>query len=492
MLTPRSSIGLLLLAFFVVSAPLVIGNLRALVQVDRLATQSDELVVNSINVVKESAAVEDALTEMERYARQFKILEDDALLDRYHDRRKSLEAMLFRIGSLISDARISADLDTIESSVKASGELMGQSKSGSQDIVLAIDNLASLDSAVDRISIAANETVQSELRRIDQATENARRSLAWQSWMLAPATVALALLFTYLVQRPLRQTGIAIRQLGEGRLEQPIVVNGPEDMRVLGHELDWLRTRLLQSEQENDQFLRRVSHELKTPLASVREGIELLVDGTVGSREAEGREVMELVRDNSLELQRQIENLLAYNMRNIQEHTVRFTRLKLNEIIDGLRERHRLTLTSRNIELRLLDTTTSLFADREKMRVVLENLISNAIRYSPDGGTVTVAAIDMDDGSSIVEVMDLGPGIPNEERRFIFRPFYQGKPSSQAHALRGTGLGLSVAVDNVRAQGGTLTLVNSSHGARFRITLPERTEENAACEPTFVSSSAPA
>lgn len=492
MLTPRSSIGLLLLAFFVVSAPLVVGNVRALVQVDRLSSQSDELVVNSIRVVQESAAVEDALTELERYARQFKILEDESLLDRYHDRRKSLEAMLFRISSLISDARISADLDTIEASVKASGVLMEKSQSQSQDIVLAIENLTSLDAAVDRISIAANETVRSELRRLDSATDNARRSLAWQSWMLVPATVALALLFTYLVQRPLRQTGVAIRQLGEGRLEQPIEVTGPEDMRVLGDELNWLRTRLLESEQQNDQFLRRVSHELKTPLASVREGVELLADGTVAARDEEGREVLELVRDNSLELQRQIENLLAYNMRNIQEHAVRLTEIKLHEVIDSLRERHRLTLNSRNINLRLLDTTNGIFADREKMRVVLENLVSNAIRYSPDGGAVTVAAVHKDDGSSIVEVMDLGPGVPADERRFIFRAFYQGKPSTENHALRGTGLGLSVAVDNVRAQGGTLTLVNSAHGARFRITLPERTEEAVECDSFYASSSAPA
>jgi len=491
-LTPRSSIGLLLLAFFVVSAPLVVGNLRAVVQVDRLSSQSDELVVNSIRVVKESSAVADALTELERYARQFKILEDENLLDLYHDRRKSLEAMLFRIGSLISDPRIAADLDTIESSVRASGELMQKSKSQSQDVVLAIEYLTTLDDTVNRITIAANDTVRNELRRLDAATNNARRSLAWQSWMLAPATIALALLFTYLVLRPVRQTSLAIRQLGEGQLDRQIEISGPQDMQLLGDELNWLRTRLLESEVQNDQFLRRVSHELKTPLASVREGIELMVDGTVGAADDEGQEVLELVRDNSLELQRQIENLLAYNMRNVQENSVRWSDINLKDIIDGLRERHRLTLTSRKINLRLLDTTKGIRADREKMRVVLENLISNAIRYSPDEGVVTVAAIRMDDGMSVVEVMDQGPGIPEAERRFIFRAFYQGKPSSEAHALRGTGLGLSVAVDNVRAQGGALTLVKSPHGARFRITLPQITEENVECESLYVSSSAPA
>ena len=349
-----------------------------------------------------------------------------------------------------------------------------------------------MDQTVSRIGIAANDTVQSELRLLDSATENVRRSLAWQSWMLAPATIALALLFTFLVQRPVRQTGAAIRRLGEGHLDDTVEVHGPDDMRVLGDELNWLRTRLLESERESNQFLRRVSHELKTPLASVREGVELLADGTVGSREPEGQEVLELVRDNSLELQRQIENLLAYNMRNVQENTVRFSDINLTELIDGLRERHRLTLSTREIQLRVLDTTHGISADREKLRTALENLVSNAIRYSPDGGVVTVAAIRMDDNTSIVEVMDQGPGIPEAERRFIFRPFYQGKPSSEPHALRGTGLGLSVAVDNIRAQGGALTLVNSSHGARFRITLPELIEENHECESLYASSSAPA
>ena len=113
--------------------------------------------------------------------------------------------------------------------------------------------------------------------------------------------------------RPIRQIDSAISQLGKGTFSKAIAVRGPTDLVDLGRQLEWLRMRLLELAQERNRFLRHMSHELKTPLASIREGTELLMDGAVGELDSAQREVTTILRDNGIKLQQLIENLLSFS-----------------------------------------------------------------------------------------------------------------------------------------------------------------------------------
>ena len=111
----------------------------------------------------------------------------------------------------------------------------------------------------------------------------------------------------------MRQVDRAIRELGEGDFSRPITVSGPNDIETLGRQLEWLRHRLKESTDEKNKFLRHMSHELKTPLANIREGTELLLDGSVGQLDHQQQEVTSILRDNSVKLQKLIENLLTFS-----------------------------------------------------------------------------------------------------------------------------------------------------------------------------------
>ena len=104
----------------------------------------------------------------------------------------------------------------------------------------------------------------------------------WGFILLIPLTAGAILLFSLRVGRPLGQIDRAISELGSGALHHPIAVRGPADLERLGRQIEWLRQRLLELAQERSRFLRHMSHELKTPLANIREGTELLMDGAVG------------------------------------------------------------------------------------------------------------------------------------------------------------------------------------------------------------------
>ena len=122
----------------------------------------------------------------------------------------------------------------------------------------------------------------------------------WGFVLLMPLTGRAILLFSLRVVRPLRQIDRAISELGSGALHRQIQVRGPADIEKLGRQLEWLRLRLLELAQERNRFLRHMSHELKTPLANIREGTELLMDGAVGELASGQREVTGILRENGL------------------------------------------------------------------------------------------------------------------------------------------------------------------------------------------------
>ncbi|HYM28768.1 MAG TPA: histidine kinase dimerization/phospho-acceptor domain-containing protein, partial [Steroidobacteraceae bacterium] len=121
-----------------------------------------------------------------------------------------------------------------------------------------------------------------------------------------------ALALTRLIARPIAEIDLAIRQLGDADFERPIRVHGPDDLQSLGERLEWLRRRLIELEAQKNRFLRHLSHDLKTPLAALREGTELLNDQVAGPLAPPQQQVVAIMRDNSVKLQRLIEELLGY------------------------------------------------------------------------------------------------------------------------------------------------------------------------------------
>ena len=163
-----------------------------------------------------------------------------------------------------------------------------------------------------------------------------------------------------------------------------------------------------------------MSHELKTPLANIREGTELLMDGAVGALGAGQREVTAILQDNSIKLQRMIENLLSFSAWQSNSAALDPSEFRIRPVVKQVLENQQLTLVSQRLRLDVKIDDIALYADRGKMRLILENLLSNAIKYSPRGGTITVRA--QPSGADLVlEVADAGAGIPRDRARHTFR-----------------------------------------------------------------------
>ena len=203
----------------------------------------------------------------------------------------------------------------------------------------------------DTVAQQSNAQIDAEVAALEAQTQRANRRLCWQSALLLPLTLIAILGLTLAVGRPLRQLDRAISELGRGTFSRPIAVSGPLDLERLGGQLEWLRSRLLDLAQERNRFLRHMSHELKTPLANIREGTELLMDGAVGELDSNQREVTGILRDNGIKLQRLIENLLSFSAWQTSSVGLDTSEFRLRPVVKQVLENQQLTLLSQRVRL---------------------------------------------------------------------------------------------------------------------------------------------
>ena len=469
---PRSLTGLILLGFVIVALPALLGTISAAIEMRKLSTASERLVVNGVAATQYTQALVRQVSSLERTARLYQIIPRPTLLDTYRQNRdllrKTLDGFSALPGGNEERARVIKSMhgtvDLISSAIDSRS---------SANISRTLREFTALARDAGQLSRLASAQTDRELKQLQAETEKVRRRLYWQSLALIPITIGLIVMFALFLARPIRQIDAAIGAIGHGQLTEPVQVQGPSDLRALGRQLEWLRVRLMDIAEERNRFLRHMSHELKTPLANIREGTELLMEGAVGSLTGEQREVTGILRDNSLRLQRLIENLLSYSEWQAKRSDLEVGEIRLLPLVKSAIETYQLPLNAHGLRLDLQVPDLTLAADREKLKLILDNLISNAVKFTPDGGTITLrAAYDGEGQNVVLDVADTGPGIPPQERPRIFEAFYQGA-TPQGGLVRGTGIGLSVVQEFVLAHGGSIEIVDGEFpGAHFRVRLP--------------------
>jgi two-component system sensor histidine kinase GlrK len=169
-------------------------------------------------------------------------------------------------------------------------------------------------------------------------------------------------------------------------------------------------------------------------------------------------------------LQKLIEDLLSFGANQAHRPEVELERVELKRVVNRVIEDQKLALRGKRLQLDVEVQDLTLNADSEKIRVMLDNLVSNAIKFSPAGGTIRIAA-EKDWEQVQLDVSDNGPGIAPEERSLVFEPFFRGRHAADA-LVKGTGIGLSVVRDYAHVHGGTAEVLDRTGGAHIRLRLP--------------------
>ena len=471
-LRPKSLSGLMLFGLGLLALPLMFAIITAALQIRTLATTGQKIVIAGVTSARASQQLFSQIASLERTARLYDVLNDPESRTLYEQEDQALASTRAKLyinatratrQTLMALARLQADIRaTVLTTAANNGaaETAGLSK-----------QFATLYSLVDKIADESNQQIDAEVASLQRQTDRARTRLFLDAAGLLPITVIEIIILTLMVGRPLRQIDRAIDEIGHGSISHPISVKGPHDLKRLGAQLEWLRLRLVEVAQERNRFLRHMSHELKTPLANIREGTELLMDGAVGELDPGQREVTAILRENGIKLQRMIENLLSFSAWQTSSVGLETSEFRLRPVVKQVLENQQLTLLSQRVRLDVQVEDVTLVADRSKIRLILENLVSNAVKYSPKGGTIHIKAATSSN-SLVMDVADNGPGIPKEDRDHVFEAFYTGR-AAKSTAVKGTGIGLSVVLEFVAAHGGTVQIMDGEYpGAHFRIRMP--------------------
>ncbi len=468
---PRSLQQLVIISIVAALAPLCLAIWFTLDTLAELNDKNRQITQTVVKATRLGQEIQRDVLELERRARQYVALGDAELADLFQRERDILVQKLAELqGALPSRSPDIKGLRGSLSMLELPAALGTEDANAPDSLLGRLDHEFSVINEQNRaiktwLLSSVDQVLEANSLEADSLIENLTLELS----ALAAATLALLLFLARWINKPVRDLTNEIHQLGTAGLSHSIEISGPRELQALGSELEWLRRGLHESEQQKEQFLRHISHELKTPLASLREGADLLADQVTGHLSQQQLEIVEIVRQNGIELQRLIENLLDYNRQPAQ--LLNYEELELEELWRDLLNNYGLSMDKKSLWLVKEGEVTHWVADRDKLRTTLDNLLSNAVSYTPEGGCIDIAW-RREDATLVIDVANSGDPIPREDAERVFEPFFQSA-AKRSGPIKGSGIGLSVARECIEAQGGSLTLVaHPSLPVCFRLTCP--------------------
>jgi signal transduction histidine kinase len=287
---------------------------------------------------------------------------------------------------------------------------------------------------------------------------------------LAVGVALAALLFLWLSRRltePVRVLTRATEQVAAGRYDVEIPdARGRDEIALLSERFRGMVAELAEAEKLKRSFLMSVSHELRTPLTAIRGHVEALREGIVTDEE-QVRASLDIVAAETDRLERLVGDVLDLAKLQAHRFAVRREEVDLQRVLDQAYGAFAEEARRREIDYSLsgAEAAPVIVSDGDRVLQVITNLLSNAFRWTPDGGRVELR-LARDNGVVSVDVVDSGPGVPLSQRTRIFEAFVSDD-------VNGTGLGLPIAKELAQALGGGIELgANADAGSRFRLVLP--------------------
>jgi signal transduction histidine kinase len=230
--------------------------------------------------------------------------------------------------------------------------------------------------------------------------------------------------------------------------------------------------RLLHLDRLKDQFIATVSHELRTPLTSIHGYLDLLVEGEAGELTDEQRQFLTVAERNTERLQRLVDDLLLVSELDTGKLRLQLSKLDLRLLAHESLESARPQAEAGGITLEFpAESPLRLTGDRMRLGQLLDNVIANAVKFTPHGGKVSVRT-SRSNGSAVLEVEDTGMGIPADDQEHLFDRFFRTQ-AAEEKAIQGSGLGLAISQAIAQAHGGLIEVTSEENaGTTFRLVLP--------------------
>lgn len=497
-ITTRIALGLALLTGLTVAV--LAYQLRT---VQELQSINEELSLTNLEAARVSIRLVQELEGVREFAAKSLVLEDPGYEEQWAAWEEAVDQDLERLASLdlgplerqafrdvaMGWRRYLVDIAPLRADPQVRPE--------GADLFPVLDQIEELLTGL-RVSVEeVIEANQAEVARQAEMSAQAGRQASRISWIAAIGAGILGLLICVLlylsISGPLRRLTRGTREISQGHFEHRLPARGRDELSELARDFNKMAGKLDELEDMKRDFVSHVSHELKGPLAAIHETILVLLDRIPGPLNEKQAQLLTLSRQSATRLSGMISNLLEIS--RIEGGGMRLDaewvepEIILGEVLEELGP----LANERQVSMEMEwgeDRPESLMADPDRLHEVVSNLLGNAIKFSPQQGTITVRISEMeappagtpgphgrriqeeDPPYILLEVEDDGPGIPPEHREGVFEKFYQVKRGVRLQG-QGVGLGLSICRNVIEAHGGTIWVeAADGGGARFRVVLP--------------------
>lgn len=455
----------------------------------RLVSAHREVATRAVPAIRLASAAHDAILALGRLEARYLVLGDERYAALWQERAARLREDLDRLAGLLRTPRETALLADARRAFDGYAAVVAR-----EEALARAGGRAEAQRLAERESRALGERVAASLEALLEATHGlalaaqadaaALEARTWTGVLLAlGAAVAGALLGAALLAdrltRSIRELARATAAVAAGSFRAPIRVRGRDEIAELGRAFNAMTERLRRLDELKETFLATVSHELRSPLTSVREAAHLLREEVPGPLTPSQARLVTIVEHSTERLLRLVNQLLDLSRLRAGALSIERTRVELDRIVaravDELRpqaEEAGLTLVVEGAGQGLAVT-----GDADRLVQILVNLLANAVRFTPRGGRITVRLVDA--GPEVeLQVEDTGVGIPAGALAHIFDWYRQAHPGRG-----GSGLGLAIVKGLVEAHGGRVTVESQEgKGSRFTVLLPRAPAPAAALE----------
>lgn len=463
---------LTLLGFTLVALPLVLALIYSTTQVDLMSRQSAKAIFSVVALTKVNRELNEDQLKLERYASQYIVLKDMDIRDDYFTQEAQVLTLINERLAVYNDDKLSQFSHEFTAVISVIGKLINAESINDNILEMLQDEFVLLSELSQKIHSRSDELITQQANAIDK-TANQISDTMLVSLLIIPIALFIAVVFIYLITTPLKLLIAKIQSLEKGDFEKEIKLNSSPEIREIADALEVMRLRLHALELQKSSFIRHISHELKTPLAAIREGTELIYDNSVGKLNDEQQEICYIIKDSVNRLQRLIEDLLDFNIVLDSTSLQDSEKIDLQSLLDNVLTDHQLDIKRKNLKITQVNEEINVYSNVKQLKVILDNVLSNAIKYSLDNGSIGIYS-EFKDNQLQLAIEDNGPGINEAIQTKIFDAFYQG-PAPENSQIKGSGLGLTIVKELLMRLNGEINIQNkqgNNKGALVKIMLP--------------------
>ena len=477
----------------------LVVSIFSIVTIYHLNRISGELVFRHNTIRSQAKKLQELVLSMEESQKKLILLKEAEYRQIFEESAKQFVTTLRGLKALVEDTRVVDEIERTRGLFETYRYIVENAMSdGEEEGVGKLESVSHVTEDIgDEIIVAVDMVLLLNEENIDASLWALKKKGA-VAGNLAMLICGLSILigglgYFYLnrtISRPVRLLEKATNHVSKGEFDHQVPISSSDEFGNLARSFNEMATRLKELDALKSEFISLLSHELRTPLSIMREAVSLLKDEVLGKVGERQREFLAI-------LSQEVERMISFVNELLDVSRLEAGRLPIEKypvdvaqiIENNLKKIGPLLLDKKiDTEVAIVSQLPQVEADGLRVDQVLTNLIDNAIKFTPRGGKITIAAEVSDhrgdDGvkhargakgnETFVRVMvsDTGEGIGEEEKRYVFDKFYQAK-TDQRKSAKGTGLGLSISKGIVEAHGGSIWFTSArGKGTSFYFTLP--------------------